>query len=281
MIFNELKQHGREDFPFELYCVDRQHPKYEMAFHWHTNLEMIRVLEGELSLTLDNRTQVLHAGEIAFINSETVHGATPKDSVYECIVFNLAFLKTGNALCDEFIDDLLSHTAYLLAFPKDDEVKKLVDAIFTQIADESLGSPFQVIGLYHQLLGKIQLKKLFTSHLPPSSMHDEKKVVKLKTVLKYIRENFDKDITLDNMAAVAGFSNKYFCKFFKDMTGTTPINYLLTYRIERAARKLLGTDLSVTQIAYDCGFNDLSYFIKTFKAFKKVSPKDYRKAESI
>lgn len=281
MIFNELKQHGREDFPFELYCVDHQHPKYEMAFHWHTNLEMIRVLEGELSLTLDNRTHVLRAGEIAFINSETVHGATPKDSVYECIVFNLAFLKTGNALCDEFIDDLLSHTAYLLEFPQDDEVKKLVDAIFTQINSEELGSPFQVIGLYHQLLGKIQLKKLFTSHLPPSSVHDEKKVVKLKTVLKYIRENFDKDITLEDMAAVAGFSNKYFCKFFKDMTGTTPVNYLLTYRIERAARKLLGTDLSVTQIAYDCGFNDLSYFIKTFKAFKKVSPKDYRKAESI
>lgn len=281
MIFNELKQHGREDFPFELYRVDRQHPKYKMAFHWHANLEMIRVLDGELSLTLDNRTQILHAGEIAFINSETVHGATPKDTVYECIVFNLAFLKTGNALCDEFIDDLLSHTAYLLEFPKDDEVKKLVDAIFTQIAEEELGAPFQVIGLYHQLLGKIQLKKLFTSHLPPSSMHDEKKVVKLKTVLKYIRENFDKDITLEDMAAVAGFSNKYFCKFFKDMTGTTPVNYLLTYRIERAARRLLGTDLSVTQIAYDCGFNDLSYFIKTFKAFKKVSPKDYRKAESI
>ena len=281
MIFNELKQHGREDFPFELYRVDRQHPKYEMAFHWHTNLEMIRVLDGELSLTLDNRTQLLHAGDIAFINSETVHGATPKNSCYECIVFNLAFLKTGNALCDEFIDNLLSHAAYLREFPKDDEVTSLVNAIFEQIAAEELGAPFQVIGLYHQLLGKIQRKKLFTSHLPPSSVHDEKKVVKLKTVLKYIRENFDKDITLEDMSAVAGFSNKYFCKFFKDMTGTTPVNYLLTYRIERAARKLLGSDLSVTQIAYDCGFNDLSYFIKTFKAFKKVSPKDYRKAESI
>ena len=134
MIFNELKQHGREDFPFELYRVDRQHPKYEMAFHWHTNLEMIRVLDGELSLTLDNRTQLLHAGDIAFINSETVHGATPKHSCYECIVFNLAFLKTGNALCDEFIDNLLSHAAYLREFPKDSEVTNLVNAIFEQIA---------------------------------------------------------------------------------------------------------------------------------------------------
>ena len=61
------------------------------------------------------------------------------------------------------------------------------------------------------------------------------------------------------------------------MTGTTPVKYLLTYRIERAARKLLSTDESITQIAYDCGFNDLSYFIKTFKDIKKITPKNYRK----
>lgn len=276
MIFNELKQHGRDDFPFELYCVDRQHPKYEMAFHWHTNLEIVRVLKGELSLTLDNRTHVLHAGDVAFINSETVHGATPHDSTYQCIVFNLAFLKTGNALCDGFIDNLLSHSTYLTEFPRDENVVKTVHAIFDELAAAHTGAPFKTIGLYHALLGEIEKKKLFNSHLPPSSVQDEKKVVKLKTVLKFIRENFDKEITLADMSAVAGFSDKYFCKFFKDMTGTTPINYLLTYRIERAARKLLGSDLSVTQIAYDCGFNDLSYFIKTFKTFKKVSPKDYR-----
>jgi AraC-like DNA-binding protein len=183
----------------------------------------------------------------------------------------------GNALCDGFIDNLLSHTAYLSEFPNDSEVTALTNAIFTQIAKEEVGSPFQTIGLFLQLLGKIQKKRLFDSHLPPSSLHDEKKIVKLKAVLKYIREHFADNVTLEDMSAVAGFSNKYFCKFFKDMTGTTPVNYLLTYRIVRAARKLLGTDLSVTQIAYDCGFNDLSYFIKTFKAFKHTSPKEYRK----
>ena len=136
---------------------------------------------------------------------------------------------------------------------------------------------FKVLGLFHSFLGEIQQKNQFTAYLPPTNGHNEKNVVKLKTVLKYIRENFAKPITLEDMSAVAGFSTKYFCKFFKDMTGTTPINYLLTYRIERAARKLLGSDLSVTQIAFDCGFNDLSYFIKTFKAFKHTSPKEYRK----
>ena len=277
MIYNELKQHGTEDFPFELYRVNALHPKYEMAFHWHSSLELIRVLKGSLSLTLDNHTHTLQAGDVAFINSEIVHGATPKDCEYECIVFNLAFLKTGNALCDRFIDDLLSHTSYLTEFPSDQDVLTLIEKLFIQIRDTATGTPFKVIGLFHELLGEIQAKKLFNSHLPPSSRHDEKKVVKLKTVLKYIRENFATDITLDDMSAVAGLSCKYFCKFFKDMTGATPVNYLMAYRIERAARKLLGSDLSVTKIAYDCGFNDLSYFIKTFKTFKGVSPKEYRK----
>lgn len=274
MIFNELKQHGEEDFPFELYRVNASHPKYEMAFHWHTNLELIRVLDGELALTLDNRTFHLKNGDAAIVNSETVHGATPKDCRYECIVFNLAFLKTGNAKCDAFIDDLLARNCFLHERPAATDTLASIHAIFNELAKD--GSPFKVIGLFHTLLGELQEKKEFISYLPPASVHDEKKVVKLKTVLKYIRENFAQNVSLEDMAAVAGFSEKYFCKFFKDMTGTTPISYLMTYRVERAARKLLGSDLSVTQIAFDCGFNDLSYFIKTFKTFKNVSPKEYR-----
>ena len=279
MIFNELKQHGKEDFPFELYRVDRFHPKYKMAFHWHTNLELIRVLSGTLSLTLDNRVTHLQAGDVAFINSETVHGATPHECTYDCIVFNLAFLKTNNRTCDAFIDNLLTHNGVLCEFPTDAHVKELIHRIFDELSKDEAGSPFKVIGFFHELLGEIQRKQLFSTYLPPPSVHDEQKAIKLKLVLKFIRENFANSISLEDMSAVAGFSKKYFCKFFKDMTGTTPVNYLMAYRIERAARKLLGSDLSVTQIAFDCGFNDVSYFIKTFKAFKQVSPKEYRQAE--
>lgn len=277
MIYNELKQHGTDDFPFELYRVSALHPKYEMAFHWHAQLELIRVKSGELSLTLDNRNSLLHAGETAIINSETVHGATPRDCSYECIVFNLDFLKTGNAACDAFLENLLMHNSFLEERPTDERTVSLIHQIFDELGKPTDGFAFKVLGLFHELLGEMQQKKLFNSHLPPTKGQDEKKVIRLKLVLKFIRDNFALDITLDDMAAVAGFSCKYFCKFFKDMTGTTPVNYLMAYRIERAARKLLGSDLSITQIAYDCGFNDLSYFIKTFKNFKHVSPKEYRK----
>ena len=277
MIYNELLQRGTDDFPFELYHVTALHPRYEMSLHWHTELELVRVLSGELALSLDGRSKILRAGEVAIINSETVHGATPNDCVYECIVFNLAFLKTGNRACDGFLDNLLTRSAVLTEYPTDEKTLTYLNGIFDELSAQRKGNQFKVLGLFHNLWGEIERNGDYETHLPTHSLHDEKRVVKLKCVLKYIRDNFATDITLDDMAAVADFSCKYFCQFFKTMTGTTPINYLMAYRIERAARKLLSTDSSITQIAYDCGFNDLSYFIKTFKSFKGISPKEYRK----
>ena len=110
-----------------------------------------------------------------------------------------------------------------------------------------------------------------------NSIHNEKNVITLKRALAYIRNSYDVQITLQNIADAAGISPKYLCTFFKEMTGKTPFEYLNVYRIERASRKLINTDMPVTQIAYTCGFNDLSYFIKTFKQIKGVTPKNFRK----
>ena len=79
------------------------------------------------------------------------------------------------------------------------------------------------------------------------------------------------------MAQVAGVSPKYFCSFFKTMTAKTPVEYLNNYRVEKAAAMLLSSDSSVTDIAFSCGFNDLSYFIKVFRDLKGISPKKFRK----
>ena len=65
----------------------------------------------------------------------------------------------------------------------------------------------------------------------------------------------------------------------KEMTRKSPVEYLNTYRVEKAARKLITSDISVTDVAFACGFNDLSYFIKTFKAYKGVTPAKFRRGE--
>ncbi len=277
MSFNETKQHGTEDFPFELYKIDHTHPKYEMAMHWHYNVEIIRVLKGKLSVTLNNRKFDVFEGETVFVNSETLHGAIPSDCVYDCIVFNLAFLKSGNVACDLFLDSLLNHHAYIFDKINSPYTDGVINRLFSVLDERSDGFQFKVLGAINELIGVLKENQLFTYQVDGLGEKDDKNVAKLKRILAFIRENFDKDLTLDDMASAVDFSTKYFCSFFKNTTGKTPVEYLNDYRVERAARKLLGSDMPITQIAYTCGFNDLSYFIKTFKRIKGCTPKNYRK----
>ncbi|MBQ4099385.1 MAG: AraC family transcriptional regulator [Clostridia bacterium] len=277
MSYNETKQHGTADFPFELYEIDHTHPKYEMAMHWHYNVEIIRVKKGELLITLDNKKILAKKGDIVFVNSETLHGAIPSDCEYDCVVFNLAFLKTGNVACDSFLDSLLNHNAVVLEKITSLAGKTAINKLFSALKTRENGFQFIVFGAVNELIGSLKENIDYSYKIDGLTQKDEKNVAKLKRILSFIRDNFDKELTLDDMANASGLSTKYFCSFFKNMTGKTPFGYLNDYRIERASRKLLGSDLPITQIAFSCGFNDLSYFIKTFKKIKGCSPKLYRK----
>jgi len=79
------------------------------------------------------------------------------------------------------------------------------------------------------------------------------------------------------MADIAKVSPKYLCSMFKERTHKSPVDYLIYFRVEKAVHFLITTDKSVTEIALECGFDDLSYFIKTFKKLKGVSPGIFRK----
>lgn len=96
-------------------------------------------------------------------------------------------------------------------------------------------------------------------------------------MLELVEEAYDTDITLDMMAEKAKLTPKYFCAYFKEITNKTPMEYLNNYRLEQACMMLEQNNLPVTEIAYSCGFNDLSYFIRTFRKMKNITPGGYRK----
>ena len=99
--------------------------------------------------------------------------------------------------------------------------------------------------------------------------------MQFKQVLEYIEANYQNTISLEQMSRAASMSPKYFCRFFMDMTHKTPMDYLNYQRVEHAAFLLSTSHSSVTDVAFSCGFNDLSYFIKTFKRYKGVTPGKY------
>ena len=276
MIYNELLQRGTYELPIELYPINSNHPKYEMAHHWHNEFEIIHIIKGKMKIRLNRREFDGMAGDIIFVNSQTVHGGNPVDCEYECIVFDNSIINTVDKACGAFISDLIDHIIVVNDhFKKSDERVYGVFLKLFKVMNEK-GSYFEVMASLYELFGIILKDKCYKS---ASGLGEENSAgnAKLKKVLTYIRQSYDAPLTLDKMADVAGMNPKYFCSFFKDMTKKSPVEYLNMYRIEKAARKLLSTDMSVTEIAFSCGFNDLSYFIKTFKKIKGITPNGFRK----
>lgn len=281
MSYNELLQRGTMDFPIELYEIDEHHPRYEMVSHWHTELEMIHILNGELNVRLNNSTYTAKQNDILFVNPEIIHAATPDDCRYECIVFDISYLSSAFEGSRYFFEGLLDNEYLINEYiPFDNsEIHNLVRNVFNLMKNKSSGYKFKVIGEMYKMFGEIIDSHLYSNITGVTELGADKNMHKLKNVLVFMRDNYDKPISLSDMADAADMSSKYFCYFFKEMTRKSPVEYLNTYRVEKAARKLITSDISVTDVAFACGFNDLSYFIKTFKAYKGVTPARFRRGE--
>ena len=99
---------------------------------------------------------------------------------------------------------------------------------------------------------------------------------KLKNVIGYIEQNYTAGITLDMMSKIAYMSPNYFCHYFRKETGKSPLAFINEYRIQKAAQMLSETDLQISQIAQSVGFDNFSYFIRKFREYKSITPKEYR-----
>ena len=100
---------------------------------------------------------------------------------------------------------------------------------------------------------------------------------KMKHILKYVENNYMNKIMISDVAGEVDFSESHFMRYFKETMGTSFIDYLREYRLTMAARLLLASDASVLNIAEEVGFDNLSYFNRTFKAQYGMTPSQYRK----
>ena len=105
--------------------------------------------------------------------------------------------------------------------------------------------------------------------------NDIQKYISFRHILTFIEENYADTISLKSLAAVVDMNVNYFCEFSKRHTHQSPIDYLNTYRVDAACRMLKVNGCTVTEAAFSNGFNDLSYFVKTFKRYKGITPKQY------
>ncbi len=279
--YKEQRQQGTFNFPIAFYHEVPHSPRYYMPYHWHRHYEIIRIISGAFHLTLNNDTRVYHEGDVIFITDGTLHGGNPQDHtcVYDCIVFDLQILLQDNHACSKNIHDIMDHkiTIHNLLSERSPAVLPIVDNLTLALSGKKTGYEFMTQGYLYQLIGTILEEHLYEEDV--KDIKAARHLNSIKNVLAYIAENYDSSISLDNLAKIAGMNPKYFCRYFRSMTERTPIDYLNYYRIECACEMLSTKDISIKETAISCGFNDESYFIKTFHKYKGITPKQFMKAE--
>lgn len=270
----ENKKRGTFDFPIELYSLTSTSPRYQMPFHWHLEYELILVSSGSFELFLDGKAFPMKGGDCAWVGSGVIHGGIPGDCTYECVVFDLGTLLHDTPVCARSAASFLSdENEYTGVFPEGSIQALLSGQLMAAMREEQKGYEWTTVGLMWQLMGSLIGSETSSAALS----QNRSRIIRMKKVLAYIRDHYGNAITLAELAGLAGMAPKYFCRAFSRMTGKTPIEYLNYYRVEQAGEQLLLTDRSITDIALGCGFNDMSYFSKTFSRYKGMSPSAYRK----
>lgn len=111
----------------------------------------------------------------------------------------------------------------------------------------------------------------------PTEKNLDKRVESIKTVLTYIKENYQDKIYITDLAGQVNLNEQYFCRLFKKAIGCSPIEYLNEYRIKQAKRLLEETNLPVMEVCLECGYNNLGNFLREFRKYTETTPLQYRK----
>ncbi|MDD6317306.1 MAG: AraC family transcriptional regulator [Succinatimonas hippei] len=281
--YHENRSRGTLEFPFDYHYIDREHPRFVMPYHYHSALEISKVLRGGLDISLNERHYSLNEGDCIIIQGNVVHGGRPRDNdtVYRCVVFSVDMLLDVEKPPFSFLrrlakGQIMINECYRLSQAKG--VCDCVERLLSEVDPENGATtrqPMNAIAAVLSIFAEIErsgayrvtaetMPKRYLSHLD-----------KVSILFRYIHDNYQKQITLDDMAKVAGMSPKYFCRFFHELTGKRPIEYLNAFRVESAAGMLLSGDKSVGEIAVNCGFNDPCYFAKLFKRYRGQSPSEF------
>ncbi len=275
----ESRPRGSVSYPMEYYKIDTSEPDYDLPYHWHIEFEFIHILRGEYTLFAGTREYVLKTGDYFLMSSGILHGDSERfrgKCIYESLVFDPNIMMINNYITDTFLERLIEGENYfsILQNTDDSDFSKTISELFKVVKTKSEGYAWSTISLLFHLLGLIEHNKQYERN--EHFMKEGGKLIWLKCVMNLIKQKYGEQISLAQMADSAGFSPKYFCRVFHEVTHYTPMEYLNQYRINRAAEMLLSTDEFIEDIAYECGFNDISYFIKLFKRYKNKTPLKYR-----
>lgn len=257
------------------------YPNMVSASHWHNDFEFVMSVEGEVSYSVNGREYKLLPGQGLFINSRQLHSvysSDGNDGKYLCVLIPLDMLCQAQRIHDTYVSPILKDKDHPVIFLSPSInwqaiILNYLRDIYQEFNTEEEGFELRVISVVHLLLLTLFQNRNQVS-IQDTSL--DRRTITLHKMIGYIQSNYQNRITLNDIADAGNVCRSTCCEIFQSLLHTTPIIYLANYRIEKSIDSLTYSNKSITEIAFECGFNGSSYFTELFHRIMGQTPSEYR-----
>lgn len=248
--------------------------KQREEIHFHQDVELIYVLEGEMELKVEGDKFLLKQDDIVVINPNKKHSFKCSEDILMAS-FNISYQKLSSFLKQNLILFWCNST-----IDKDDsfqDVRKVLKSIFDHYLNRKGEEDFYEYSLFYQLLNLLTNNFLINNADQRFYDKDSKYDDRINEITNYIMGNYNRPISLNDLANQLHLSNAYLSRYFKKQLGMNFIDYLNNIRLHYALEDLLYADTTITRAALDNGFANTAVFNKLFKATYDMTPSSYLK----
>jgi AraC family L-rhamnose operon transcriptional activator RhaR len=283
----------------ELIYINRPVEQVEPHLHAHDFLEIAYVSSGKGIHILGNKKYDVSKGDLFVINYNVAHefrsiaSSDDKLIIYNC-VFKPEFLDYTLINCRDF-KDIVYHFLFNSLFPQETssvndikligkdctDIEQLYNKMFDEYTNRNSGYVEILRAYLIELLVTIFRKYKESDIKQEHYQIENRKKELIEEAMCYMKENYDKEIKLEELSMISFFSRNYFCKLFKDATGMTVVEYIQRIRIQNACRLLKETNDTVLNIAHQVGYEDCKFFTILFKRYTGYAPSAYRKLSHL
>lgn len=243
--------------------------------HYHSTIEIIQVLDGKIKLTAENQCRECERGDIIVAPPFKTHGII---RLTENAALRVIFCQPDSLNVESLQLDFAKlfrnyKRLYYIVDARDKEYEEIcshIAQVFGVCEDFSVNDKIQVVS--YLLLIMRQVIEIFRLEVPSHDTNYQK----LAPVLAYIQDHYAEKLKLSELGGIIHVCDDHLIRLFKEVTGVTPVEYIVNIRIEHSIKLLTTTKLSIEEIANETGFGSGSYLTRIFKQKLNITPGEYR-----
>ena len=274
-VLNEQVIKSDEKIPIKAHLNDSDIDVISADSHFHNEIELIYILEGKAEYSVEGESVRVEKGQLIIFNESVEHSSkTPGHLRIVLLQFRLSWLRQFFAQRIDSINDFFASGFKYLIFDTDNNgecsaIPELMLRTVEELNDKNEAYELSIIS---------DILKILTILLRTSkpSANTARSIPVSDEIIQYIADNYRYDIKIADVAAHFHFSTSYFSHLFKDITGTSFVKYLNTYRINTSKKLLMNPKTTITGAMVQVGITNRSYYNRLFKRTTGFTPQEFR-----